>query len=552
VLKCSKIILKEQHAGVKNFFKKIAELFGYCYIAIIVILVSLIFLLLYFSVGGQYSSNLQHYLRYRAILVVSFAAFVSGGGVLSAAMRIRRLERERKFKEETFIENMLIKIASEETLQAKVKVMMDSLLNILKISKAVILMGKKKNNLSILYNFNFDKDEISYLENSFSSSVDTLETLRKKYTVALDLQIYGSVVYIFIDRKNPLTTRELEFLRKYGRAARPLFANALLFDLILEFMIELQKVGTVYNAYWKMLDMAVRVFNADSGTVVDVRDEPENWSFIAVKNVASQHVEAIEKVMNSGHYNGPIMEIIRNKKVLYIKDTREYSTWVITGEMPLSYIGIPFIIDGRVVAVMNLYGKTPNKFSVYEVNLAKAIMEMGSAIVERTLYLEQLGVYSSVDEMTALFNKREFMQRLGEEIRRANRYGRNLSMLIFDLDNFKEWNDTYGHLAGDRLLRELGSIIKNTVRSTDLPFRFGGDEFVVLFPETSIDGASLIARKILENIAERFGHYEVKLSASAGIAEYKPGESIESFISRADRALYTAKNGGKNRIEIAS
>ena len=535
--------------------KPIKDFLDCCSIATIVIVSSILFLVVYFTYNNEvYTANpLDHkYFVYRSVIVVLFAAFVSFGGILSTFSRIKRLRKEKQFEEEYFIEKMLIKVASKETLDAKVKESLDGIVYYLNIGKAVMLMGQDVENLKILYNKGFNLEELKSLQYSIMLGNEGFDLLQKKYALAFHFQIYGIQMYIFLDRGKKLSKDELDYLKKYARAMQPLFANALLFNLMVKFMVELQKVGTIYNVYWKMLDMAVRVFNADSGAVLDVSKGKGNWSYAAVKNVSGRDVDVIEDMMNKGDYNGPVLNIVKNKKVLYINDTTKYEGWIYTTNMPRSYIGIPFVVGDKVVAVMNIHGNEPNKFTVYDVNLAKAIMEMGSAILERVLYLEQLGIYSSIDEMTTLFNKREFLQRVKEEVNRARRYGRKLSILIFDLDNFKEWNDTYGHLAGDKLLREIGEIIKSSTRSTDLAFRFGGDEFVILFPETSIDGASLTAQKILENISKRFNNDEVKLSASAGIAEYKPGETPEEFISRADKALYSAKNSGKNQVYIAS
>jgi len=539
----------------KNFAKGLKKFFYCYYIAIIVTLVTVLFIVLYFTYdhGAYVSSALfRKYFLYRIIIVLSYSAFVILGGVVSTFMRVKRMHREEQFNEEYFIEKTLIEVASKEALKSKVSIALNGIIEYLRFKRIMMLIGKSKDSLEILYNYNFSQKEINLIKNEIMLGTNSLNDLQKKYTLVFHFRIYGILMYVFLDRDKPLFKKEFNFLKKYAQALRPVFAHSLLLDLMIDFMVELQKVGTVYNAYWKILDMTVKVFNADSGAVLDVSKGEGKWIYTAVKNVSGKDLDVIEQMMNKGGYYGPILDIIKNKKVLYISDTANYKNWVYTKNMPRSYIGIPFIVEDRVVAVLNIHGNKPGKFTVYDVNLAKAIMEMGSAILERVLYLEQLGIYSSVDEMTGLFNKREFMQRIKEEVDRAQRYGRKLSILIFDLDNFKEWNDFFGHLAGDKLLKEIGNLVKNSIRSTDLAFRFGGDEFVVLFPETSIDGALLTARKILENISERFNRNEVRLSASAGIAEYKPGETLEDFIDRADKALYAAKNSGKNQVYVAS
>ncbi len=533
--------------GIKEFLKRYV-------VGIIVVTSSILFLIAYFVVGSKIPNTLStvyhKYFVFRSIIVVSFTLFVIFGGILSALMRAKRLYKERQFNEEYFIETMLVKVASKETLKLKVQVALDGIVRTLELNKAAMFIDRDGKNLEVLYSKNFSAEELDFIQRKIRLGEKGLNLLHENYTFVFRFQIYGITGYIIFMRNKKLTESDLQFLKKYARAMNPLYANALLFDLMVGFMVELQKVGTIYNVYWKMLDMTIRVFNADSGTVLDVSKGKGNWNFVAVKDVQGKQIEVIEDRVNKGE--GPVVDVIKNKRIIYIKDTKSYSGWTDIENMPRSCIGIPFIVGGKVVAIMNIHSDVPNKFTVYDMNLAKVIMEMGGAILERVLYLEQLGVYSTVDEITNLFNKREFTQRIKDEVSRARRYGRKLSMLIFDLDNFKEWNDTYGHLAGDNLLRELGSIIKNSIRSTDLAFRFGGDEFVILFPETSVDGALLIANKILKNISNLTIGKKIRISASAGITEYMPDESPEGFIDRADKALYAAKSSGKNQVYIAS
>ncbi len=155
------------------------------------------------------------------------------------------------------------------------------------------------------------------------------------------------------------------------------------------------------------------------------------------------------------------------------------------------------------------------------------------------------------DELTKIFNRSKFNEMLEYEIERKNRYGYDLSLIIFDIDNFKQINDTYGHLKGDQVLKEVSSIVKNSVRSTDLVARWGGEEFAVLLNSCSLENAVKVAENIRKNIEKFFQLKELPITCSFGVAEFKEYDTKESFIHEADKALYKAKNRGKNRVEAA-
>ncbi len=158
------------------------------------------------------------------------------------------------------------------------------------------------------------------------------------------------------------------------------------------------------------------------------------------------------------------------------------------------------------------------------------------------------------DELTDLFNYRYLQQRLDEEIGRADRYGKRLSFLMLDVDNFKRVNDTYGHRVGDGVLAEIGHVLKTTVREVDVVARYGGEEFSVVLPETDASGAFIVAEKIREAISlTRFrdenGEREIHVTVSIGLASYPVhAHDKESLLRAADDAVYRAKATGKNRV----
>jgi diguanylate cyclase (GGDEF)-like protein len=169
----------------------------------------------------------------------------------------------------------------------------------------------------------------------------------------------------------------------------------------------------------------------------------------------------------------------------------------------------------------------------------------------------QLEELATTDEMTGLANYREFVKKLREEWIRSERYGQALSLVMLDLDDFKRVNDSCGHPAGDRVLREFAMLMHGGKRATDLAARYGGEEFAVILPHTGGERAVGVAERIraaVEDFTFLEPDHPTKVTVSAGVATYRASAGIasaEQLVSAADRALYAAKASGKNRVVVA-
>lgn len=186
--------------------------------------------------------------------------------------------------------------------------------------------------------------------------------------------------------------------------------------------------------------------------------------------------------------------------------------------------------------------------SLRDLTYSKA--ELEDIVQKRT---EELNHQAMHDSLTGVLNRRALMLRLEQEVQRANRYGHPLSILFLDLDFFKQVNDTYGHIAGDKVLQEVCLIIQGTIRDSDILARYGGEEFAILSTETPIESARELAVRIKSNIASQFSNHAIlkkTLTVSIGISQLFPGEELSQLFSRADNALYEAKRKGRNRIVI--
>lgn len=157
------------------------------------------------------------------------------------------------------------------------------------------------------------------------------------------------------------------------------------------------------------------------------------------------------------------------------------------------------------------------------------------------------------DELTKLYNRRALEELVPKESARAERFGHSLSILLIDIDRFKKINDLYGHQAGDKVLRDIGRILRVETRSNDFSFRYGGEEFLVLLPETNQEQAQIVAEK-LKRVIERTPMLPSNrefCTASFGVSAQRPDDHWESVIKRADKALYSAKSAGRNRVVVS-
>ena len=197
-------------------------------------------------------------------------------------------------------------------------------------------------------------------------------------------------------------------------------------------------------------------------------------------------------------------------------------------------------------------------FVIKPVRLEELLLRLKRVLKERNLtnerirMMEKLQKLAVTDGLTKLYNSRSFYSQLETEVDRFNRYKHPLALLLLDLDHFKDYNDTYGHLEGDKVLVRFSQIIKTCLRANDTAYRYGGEEFTVILPETGGDEAGLVAQRIRAALeTERFSPIngkEVKITISIGVTEYQTKEELSTFIQRADRAMYRSKQKGRNLV----
>jgi diguanylate cyclase (GGDEF)-like protein len=207
---------------------------------------------------------------------------------------------------------------------------------------------------------------------------------------------------------------------------------------------------------------------------------------------------------------------------------------------------------GRLAKVFNQMHATIKR-QIQELNKHRDLLEV--EVKERTYELEQanrkLDIISRTDELTQLPNRRDMHRTIEKEVDRANRFKKAFSIIFIDIDHFKDVNDTYGHAAGDAVLKSVASTIRSLLRKYDVLARYGGEEFLTLLPETELKDAAHVAerfRKQIENQTIFFGGQEIKVTITLGVAQFDSGLGAERCIQLADKALYEGKEHDRNRV----
>jgi len=219
-----------------------------------------------------------------------------------------------------------------------------------------------------------------------------------------------------------------------------------------------------------------------------------------------------------------------------------------------SIVYLPLVVNDEVIGSLIVASRRPNAYRQKHLKLLDQLASQIAMPVEHSRRYAKAEEMARIDELTGLLNRRSLDEMITSEISRHSRYGGVFSIIILDLDSFKAFNDNYGHLAGDKLLRQVGSIMKSAIiRSADQAFRFGGDEFAILLPQTSIDSASQVAERVRQQIASKVKAGHISVTASLGLASWPAdGLGINEIIAAADGALYHAKRSGGNRSHCAS
>ncbi|MFL5952238.1 MAG: GGDEF domain-containing protein [Gaiellaceae bacterium] len=218
-----------------------------------------------------------------------------------------------------------------------------------------------------------------------------------------------------------------------------------------------------------------------------------------------------------------------------------------------SGLAIPLPGESQTLGYLTVFTRSKrHEFSDDDVRQLETLALRAGPAIENARRFREARQLADLDALTGLHNRRYFHETLSRECARAHRYERKLSLIVFDLDDFKVVNDRVGHLAGDAALAEAAERVRDVVRTADIACRVGGDEFAVILPESSLEDADQLYRRILNSVSARPLGQAGKLYLSAGVAELRPEDDPVSFFQRADDALYRAKEAGKGQVVAAN
>jgi diguanylate cyclase (GGDEF)-like protein len=216
-------------------------------------------------------------------------------------------------------------------------------------------------------------------------------------------------------------------------------------------------------------------------------------------------------------------------------------------------LAVPLPGDNSTLGYLTVFTRrNGHEYADDDVRQLETLALRAGPAIENARRFREARQLADLDALTGLHNRRYFHETLARECSRAHRYERKLSLIVFDLDDFKEVNDRIGHLAGDTVLAEAAERVRDVVRTADIACRVGGDEFAVILPESSLEDADQLYRRIQNAISSRQLGQGGKLFLSAGVAELRAEDDPVAFFQRADDALYRAKEAGKGRVVSAN
>lgn len=257
---------------------------------------------------------------------------------------------------------------------------------------------------------------------------------------------------------------------------------------------------------------------------------------------------------DNDHGRGPAGTSIRDKRSVVLNNTeldKNFSPWR-TAALKMGFRSIatfPILHGNEVLGVMTVYSGEVNAFLAEEISLLTELscnVGFGILALRDRKKVEELSIK---DQLTGLYNRRKVDEVLMYELDRSKRYSSSLSLLLVDIDHFKKVNDNFGHSVGDSVLKEFAKILLEDKRSTDFIGRWGGEEFVIILPNTTIENAVLIGERVRKTTEKKEFSTVKKVTVSVGITTYEEEDSLDSLFDKADNALYRAKRGGRNRVE---
>jgi len=295
-----------------------------------------------------------------------------------------------------------------------------------------------------------------------------------------------------------------------------------------------------------------KVIDVDFAAVVLA--EEDSLHFLALSSNIDSPWEQDSRIQLKG---SATERVIKENKSIYEADIRRHKKYWTEKHLQshgiCSIVFLPLIIKNKCIGSFTIASRRPNAYNPKQIKLLEQLTLQIATPMENIRLYANAEQRARVDELTGLFNRRHFDEQFKAEVSRHSRFNQKLSLLMLDLDSFKTYNDIFGHPSGDRLLREIGGIINSSIREGDQVFRYGGDEFTVLLPQTQVESAFAVAERIRESVMNAMTSKETNVRISIGLACYPAdGVMMNELVTVADTALYYAKSTGGNRTCLPS
>lgn len=251
--------------------------------------------------------------------------------------------------------------------------------------------------------------------------------------------------------------------------------------------------------------------------------------------------------------------ILAQRDILVVEECVEdylYGNPLLQQEGVRSLVAVPLTVQEKIVGILYLDDFVPRSFTAEQLHLLSILGSFACMSIDNARLHREMCHLASTDGLTGLYNHRIFSQMLKEESARALRYRQPLSLVMFDVDDFKRFNDTHGHPDGDKVLQAVADILRETLRKCDIPFRYGGEEFIAILPETESEAAVVVAERIRQAVQAQShrllpAHIRQGVTVSVGVAGFpRDGQDGASLLRRVDQLLYRAKREGKNKVYV--
>ncbi len=303
----------------------------------------------------------------------------------------------------------------------------------------------------------------------------------------------------------------------------------------------------------EILELALKLSNCPAGSIALYDSKRKKLTMKASIGFSENFSRVSEWEVRPKGLTSSILSSHQPTVIKNVKENPNFNNPILLKEGVKSLIAVPLTIENEIVGILYVDDFKEREFKKGEVFALSLLANQAALAIKEARFHEEIERLATTDSLTGLYNHRFFYERLKEEIKRSRRYHLNLSVIMIDLDDFKAFNDRYGHLVGDYILKEVAKKLKRVIRETDVLSRYGGEEFAIILPQTSTKEAKCVAERIKRSIEEMVlkneNTYLGKLTLSAGVSTYPfHGINETELIGAADKALYVAKNQGKNQV----